>query len=370
MTSVKEPIIPDLDDPRQRSMYFEDHVKVLVEFLTASSWEHAFDYFKTVVFAIRTTQIAQHGSAQPPVTTEEDKGALGALRLLGFFFVDGQKLGLVIQEICSSFLHFRRVFQTTIAAVLPVVITNWLNRNPHEFVRHHTQHRRLDGGPETLFDMAHALGDNGRRRNSLSAMQTTLLFLLPDVFEVASNLREAKGNSIIKKTTFLEGLKKSLRAKNEQAAYCLVSLLHVSRHFEVEDDAALVSFAFDIQDEVRDAMFRRALANPEHQTFEQDLLTAAFVSLAQLNRATSPEQLVDVCLAASAPRAFTMALVQGCGFLARQTDARKYKALFATTAPYMLSQLQVRRPTFLTLCKTSGSSSTIGRRRQCGCGGA
>lgn len=338
---LAEPTVPGPDDPREHPVLLEIHVKVLVEFLTASSWEVSFDYFKTVVYTIRTTQIAQHGSGQPATPTEEDKAAMVALRLLGFFWVDGQKLGLVIQEICSSFLHFRRIFQSTIAVVLPMVITGWLDRYPHEFVQQHTQHKRLDGGADTLFDMAHALGDGGRRKGALVALQTTLLFLLPDVFEVASNLREAKSNSIIKKTTFLEGLRKALRNRNEQAAYCLVSLLHASRHFEPEDDAALVSFALDIQDEVKDAIFRRPPANTESLTFEQDLLTATFVSLAQLNPSTSSEPLVDACLAPSAPRAFTIAMAQGCSFLARQADARKYDGLFSTTAPFMLNQLQV-----------------------------
>jgi neurofibromin 1 len=180
-----------------------------------------------------------------------------------------------------------------------------------------------------------------------------LLFLLPDVFEVASNLRDAKSNSIVKKTAFLEGLRKALRNRNEQAAYCLVSLLHACRHFNVEDDAAFVSFALDIQDEVTDAMFRRSPSQTEASALEEDLLTAAFVSLAQLNPANPPEHLLEACLASSAPRAFISSMIHGCGYLARQPDARKYDALFLVAAPFMLDQLQVR--TLSPTCCTAGT---------------
>lgn len=341
-STLVEPVVPSHDDPRKHPALIEAHAKVLVEFLTASSWERSFEYFKGSIHNVRTSQSAQHGAGQPTAISEEDRLALVGLRLLSYFYVDGRKLGLIVQEICSSFLHFRRPFQNTIAAVLPVLITSWLNHYPSEFVQYHTQHRRLDGGADTLFDMAHALGDNGRRRGGLLALQTTLLFLLPDVFEVASNLRDAKSNSIVKKTTFLEGLRKALRNSNEQATYCLVSLLHACRHFGTQDDVAFVSFALDIQDEVTDAIFRRSPPQADAAALDEDLLTAAFVSLAQLNPSSPPEHLLKACLGTSAPKSFTSAMIHGCGYLARQPDARRYDALFSIAAPFMLGQLQVR----------------------------
>lgn len=315
--------------------------KVLVEYLSASSWTCSLEFFRRVVYDIRTSGSSQHGPGQPVVASEEEKPLLTALRLLAFFWVDGPKLGLIIQELCSSFLHFRRPYQVTIAAVLPLLITNWLDRYPHEFVQQHTLHKRLDGGADTLFDMTQALVDHGRKKGMMFALQMTLLFLLPDVFEVASNLRDAKSSSMAKKTTFLDSLRKALRNKNEAAAYALVSLLRAARHFDVEDDAAFVSFALDIQDEVKDAIFRGSISATEGPLFEQDLLTTAFISLAQLNLDGCIDTLIGICLAPTAPMVFKAAVAQGCGYLARQRDAAKYERLFTAATPFMLGQLKV-----------------------------
>lgn len=318
----------------------ESHAKTLVEYLTASSWTSVFDHLRKVVYTIRTTGVAQQQPSQTPPMGEDDRANLVALRLISFYWVDSQKLGQVIQEICSSYLHLRRPFQTAIAAVLPLLVVSWLERHPHEFVQLHTLHKRLDGGADTLFDMTQAIVDNGRKKGMMFAMQITLLLLLPDVFEVASNLREAKSSSMAKKTAFLDGLRKSLRNKNEAAAYCLVLLLRAARHFDAEDDTAIVSFALDVQDEVKDAVFRRSAPNADGSHFEQDLLSAAFVGLAQLNPESGLDALAETCLAMGTPTSFRRAVVQGCSYLARQNDSHRYEALFGTATPYMLSQLK------------------------------
>ncbi|KAH6705072.1 ras GTPase activator [Verticillium dahliae] len=329
----------------------ESHAKTLVEYLTASSWTSVFDHLRKVVYTIRTTGVAQQQPSQTPPMGEDDRANLVALRLISFYWVDSQKLGQVIQEICSSYLHLRRPFQTAIAAVLPLLVVSWLERHPHEFVQLHTLHKRLDGGADTLFDMTQAIVDNGRKKGMMFAMQITLLLLLPDVFEVASNLREAKSSSMAKKTAFLDGLRKSLRNKNEAAAYCLVLLLRAARHFDAEDDTAIVSFALDVQDEVKDAVFRRSAPNADGSHFEQDLLSAAFVGLAQLNPESGLDALAETCLAMGTPTSFRRAVVQGCSYLARQNDSHRYEALFGTATPYMLSQLQaLDHPKALMAC--------------------
>lgn len=352
-------------DPGAYAASLEVHAKTIVEYLTASSWEGSFEYLKNVIYDIRTAGSSHHGTGQAVVSSEDDRHALVALRLLAFFWVDAQKLGFIIKELCSSFLHFRRPYQITLAAVVPALITNWLNRYPHQFVRQHTQHKRLDGGADTLFDMTHAIGDHGRKKGMTFALQMTLLFLLPDVFEVASNLREAKSTSMSKKTFFLDTLRKALRNRNESAAYSFVTLLRAARHFDAEDDAAFVSFALDVQDEVKDAVFRRPPLNAETPLFEQDLLTATFVSLAQLNLDGCVDTLVESCLAPTAPQPFKAAVVQGCSYLARQSDSVKYKKLFEAVLPFILDQLKVGA----SACFSS-HSETADRAIARGCTGA
>lgn len=320
---------------------FQSRAKVIVEFITASSWPYSFDYFRNMVYSVRTTVVSLPATAQPVVMSDEERAILVFLRLVSFFWLDGQKLGLIIQEICSSFLHFRKSFQNAVAVITPLLITRWLDRYPDEFVQLHTMHKRLDGGADTLFDMSQTIVDNGRRRAILYPLQTTLLFLLPDVFEVASNLREAKSSSMAKKVAFLDSLRKALRNRNEQAGYCLVSLLRAARHFHAESDAALVSYAMDVQDEVRDAVFRRFPAGTEGTLFDQDMMTAAFVSLAHLNLDSCVDSLVDGCLSMSSPPTFKLAVVQGCCYFASLPDPENRQLLFVAAAPFMRSQLRV-----------------------------
>ncbi len=89
-----------------RATEVEAQVKTIVEYVTASSWSSAFDFFRNVVYTIRTAAPPQTPVAASPVVSDDEKGALVVLGLMSSFWVDRQKLGLVIQELCSSFLHF------------------------------------------------------------------------------------------------------------------------------------------------------------------------------------------------------------------------------------------------------------------------
>lgn len=327
----------------------DTYIKIVVEYVTASSWKAAFDYFRNAIYSIRSTMI--NGPLEPPRSSvEAETAALVVVRLLSFFWVDGLKLRLIIQEVCSSYLHFRKPYQNAIAVVIPLLITRWIDRFPSEFVELHLMRRRLDVSADTLFDMAQRMSDSSRKRSLLFPLQTTLLFLLPDIFEVASNLTEAKSPGIVKKVAFLDGLRKALRSRHEPAAYCLVSLLRAARHFDAENDAALVSYAMDVQDEVREAVFQPlpsplsgpAAANgPDSHPFDQDTMTAAFVSLARLNLDVGIGALVESCILTGVPGTFKLAAVRGCCYFAQQPDAKRYQELFHLMLPFMSSQLEV-----------------------------
>lgn len=320
----------------------EANIKLIIEYVTASSWPAVFDLFRDVMYSARPTQ---GGATASSVSAEEERAALIMMRLVAFFWVDSQKLSLIVQEFCSGFLHYRQSFQNTIAVVIPQVITRWLDRYPAEFVQLHSMSnpRRRENAPDTLFDMTLTVGgDNGRRKALMYNMQMTLLFLQPEVFEVASNMRDTKGTGIAKKVQFLEGLRKALRNRNEQAAYCLVQLLRVARHFDAESDSGLMSYAMDVQDEVRDAVFKRYAPGTENAAYDQDIMTAAFVSLTHLNFEHSVDNLAVSCLSSSAPQSFKIAVIQACAHFARLGNSQQYQPLFTTASAFIQGQLQVR----------------------------
>ncbi|KAI1341677.1 GTPase [Xylariaceae sp. FL0016] len=318
----------------------EPHVKTVVEFVSASNWSASFEFVRNVIQHIRSSAPTQPGSGQHMATADDERASLVVLKFLSFMWVNGQQLGLVIQELCSSFLHFRRPYQNTVAIVAPLMISKWIERYPEEFVRVHNQHRKLDGGPDTLFDMTQTIGESGRKKGALYPLQTTLLMLVPDVFQVASNLRDAKSSGLAKKVAFLESLRKALKNKHEIAGYCLVLLLRAARHFDDNTDSAFVSYVLDIQDEIRDAVFRKYDPRSDGVVFEQDFTTAAFISLAHMSYEGYVESLTQVCVHSAAPQNFKIALIQACTYFARRGDAEDYHGLFIAAAPFIQGQLK------------------------------
>ena len=222
-----------------------------------------------------------------------------------------------------------------------MLIMRWIERKPEEFIDLHTMHQRLDGGAETLFDMTSAMADGGRRKSFILPFQTSLLFLLPDVFEVASNMRELKSSNISKKVSFLDTLRKTLRNRNEAAIYCMTTILRVARHFTLDSDAAILSYALDVHEEVREAVFRRHVPGMDSTNLDNGLMTAAFVSLAHLDFEICVNNLAPLCLAVNAPSEFKIAALSACSHFARQSNAGDYDALYAKAAGFIRVHLKV-----------------------------
>ncbi|CAL3962410.1 unnamed protein product [Diplocarpon coronariae] len=318
----------------------EEYTRTIMEYISCSNWPRVLDYLRSAL-----QQAARQPAASPAqanLAVDDDKSALVSIRLISSFWVDSRKLSIVVQELCGSFLHLRKSFQTTVAIVLPLLIARWLERNPEEFIELHSTLKKLDGGAETLFDMSNTIFDGSRRKGLLYPLQTSLLLLLPDVFEYASNLREAKSSSSIsKKVAFLEMLRKSLRNRNETAIYCLTSLLRVARHFPLDSDAAILSYALDVQEEVREAVFRRQSPGMDSANIDSSLMSAAFVSLAHLNFESCMENLAPICLAPNAPLDFQTSVISACSYFARQANADEYQPLFTRIADFIRAQLRL-----------------------------
>ncbi|KAI0973171.1 GTPase [Xylaria arbuscula] len=353
-------------DSNDETSAIEPHIKVIAKFVSASNWSASFDYVRSAMRNKRATGPAQSNSAQNLSISEDDRAILVTLKFLSYLWVDAQKLGLVLQELSSTFLHLRRMFQNTVALVAPLLIFKWIERYPREFVRLHSQGRKLDGGPDTLADMTHSLGDNGRRRSSLYPFQTTLLMLVPEVFEVASNLRDVKGSNMAKRVAFLEGLRKGLRNKNETAGVCLVILLRAARHFPPDSESAFLSYVMDIQDELRDAVFRRHHPVGDGILFEQDLTTAALISLIDLNLDVYVDSLAHICAQPSAPLSFKVAIMQTCSYFARRPNAQDYRRLYISVAGFIQQMLKamsaVSTDLYLGVRRTRRKPSTADAR--------
>ena len=189
--------------------------------------------------------------------------------------------------------------------------------------------------------MTNTMFDSGRRKGLLYPFQISLLLLLPDVFEVASNMRDVKSSSISKKVSFLEMLRKALKNRNETAVYCLTSVLRVARHFNLDSDAAILSYALDVQEEVREAVFRNPSTGIDTSNIDGSLMTATFVSLTHLNFEHSVTSLSRLCLAPNAAQSFKLTVISSCSHFARQSNSEDYKLLYAKVADFIRAQIKV-----------------------------
>lgn len=330
----------------------EAHCRIIVEFLSASNWVMMFEHLR------RSLRILQGSVAQPgnggsnSPMLEQDHDALVTLRFVAFFWVDARGLRLVLQEVAACFYNLRKPLQNTLALVLPTLIVRWMEQNPEEFISLHATHTKFDNGLDRLFDIANGMIDNGRWRSVLYPFQMSLLFLIPDVFDVATSMPTVgrytndtgmpkAGSPTFKKVAFLESLRKALRNRNSAAAYSLVLLLRAARHFDIDtNESALLSYALDVQDDIREALFRKVATTKEPLVFDDGLMTAAFVTLATLNFKTFETLVVPLCFSAGATNDYRAALLSACAYLAQLPNHRPYIPVFAKVAQLVRSHLK------------------------------
>lgn len=101
-----------------------------------------------------------------------------------------------------------------------------------------------------------------------------------------------------------------------------------------------LSYALDIHDEIREAVFRRT----EVLSFDRTLLTAAFVTLTELDY---EETLTSQCLESGSPIDFKISFFSGAAHLAKQQSSDRFSPLFSKAAPFVRAQLKVRSLTKL-----------------------
>lgn len=296
----------------------------VIEFLSASNWALVYQAMKAKLKFLRTS-------------SSEDTDASG-LQFIAHLSLNQRKLSLVIQEISGSFLPLRKSSQNTLAALLPEAIHRWIDSHPKDFIQLHSAQQRLEGGADVLFDFAGSLTDSTKRRAVIWPLQTALVLLLPEVFVQADmNSGSARGNSLAKKIVFLNNLRQALRQPKSAdiAASCLITICRAGSLFTSDSDSALLSFALDIQNDMREEIFKKhTLGVPAlDEAVDRDVLIKAFVSLARLSVDSVVEHLIPRCLDKNSPMSFKITVFAGSAVLANQPNSENYSALFEAIAP-------------------------------------
>lgn len=294
----------------------------VIEFLSASNWPLVYQAVKSKLKTLRTTADDLYASS---------------LQFIAHLSLNQRKLSLVLQEISGSFLPLRKPSQNALAAILPEAIHRWIDSHPKDFIQLHSSQQRLEGGADVLFDFAGSLTESTRRRAVIWPLQTALVLLLPEVFVHADMNGSQRGNSLAKKIVFLNNLRQALRQPKSAdiAASCLITICRAGSLFPPDSDSALLGFALDIQNDMREEIFKKTphvVALPD-ESMDRDVLIKAFVSLARLSVDSVVAHLLPVCLDKTSPMSFKITVFAGAAVLASQANAEQYSALFAAIAP-------------------------------------
>nr|CAG8557750.1 86_t:CDS:10 [Entrophospora candida] len=276
----------------------------VIFYISSSNWD--------VVFAKIKSRIGNLAAAN------EDRPEIAELKLLECSNLNAKRLSRILQELCGSFIHLRKQSQITLATVLRKAIWNWIEIFPSEFISLCQNQKRLEGGPEILFDILHsAASESVNRKTAFWPLQTMLLVICPDILFSASMYERSdsdRTNTISKKVQFLETLKVSLKGKalSDVAALCYVDICKASTYVSKEDISTFRIIVPDIENDLKDKLFDLYRPFPDEHNINQSLMTDCLTVLFKLNPETTLNSLIPICLHVNAPNAFKLVLLKSC----------------------------------------------------------
>ncbi|KAG0011185.1 Ras GTPase activating protein ira2, partial [Entomortierella chlamydospora] len=276
-------------------------------YISASNWPIVFSRLKARI--------------QHLTTTNDDWPETAELKLLETASLNQRRLGQVLTELRSTFLHLKRSAQTVMGQVLHKAIWNWIEVFPSEFVHLCQTQRRMEGEPHILFDICHSLATDNRRRIHFWPLQTMLLILCPDI--LLSAAMSDNRNSLNKKAQFLEALKKSLRNKSlmEIAGLCYVDVCKASTYVSRNDTSALRHIVPEIENELKELLFTpsKPYLDTEGAT-DKATMSACLTALYRLNPRHVIHSLIPEMSSDRAPIAFKLVLAQSFYTIASEED--------------------------------------------------
>ncbi|KAI9597754.1 hypothetical protein BDF19DRAFT_434347 [Syncephalis fuscata] len=273
-------------------------------YVSASNWP--------VVFARLKARIAVLAQ------TSDENADTGEVRLLEWCNLNSRRLSMVLQELGTVFLQMKRSAQQVTAVVLRRSIWNWIEVYPMDFAQLCRSQKRLEGGPEILFDQCNSVADSHRRKMVFWPLQAMLLVLCPDIL---LNIVESDLIKTTKKTLFLDSLKKSLKSNKsaEVAAIACVDLCKAATYTNREEQLALSTIVTDIENELRDKLF-----DPQRPfltmsgAIDQRLMTECLTALFRSSPHSTLESLIPICLNDNTHTVFRLVLVKSCYLIASE----------------------------------------------------
>ncbi|KAI8078349.1 hypothetical protein BDF21DRAFT_43098 [Thamnidium elegans] len=288
----------------------------VIAYISASNWNVIFSKIKMRILYLSTT------TDENPETSD--------MRLLECCSLNSKRLSLVLSDFCSSFSSLKKATQLVVAAILRRAIWGWIETYPGEFMQLCQNQKRLEGGPDVLFEICLSLADTTRKKAILWPLQTMLLILCPDILYSVSTPEGSSRNVNSKKTLFLATLKSSLKPGRmaELAAICYVDICKAATYVSKTDASALRHIVPDVENELRGQLFdpeKPLIADSlmsglgiiiDHRSLLADCLVAMF----RLNPRHAMRSLFPSCLDHRAPTLFKISLVKACLAIASEEN--------------------------------------------------
>lgn len=193
VASISSDIIVDIYKAASRVIFY----------VSASNWHIMFIKIKTRILYLTTTLDENPNFADLRLL---ECCALNSNRLSAILVGKMKSKGLIDRltdlfldlfsslEFCTAFLHLKKSAQLMAAVVLRHAIWSWIETYPMEFMRLCQSQKRLEGGPEILFNICNTLADTTRKKAIFWPLQTVLLILCPDLL-LAAAVSETRGIS-------------------------------------------------------------------------------------------------------------------------------------------------------------------------------
>ncbi|GBC02045.1 hypothetical protein RclHR1_04420015, partial [Rhizophagus clarus] len=321
----------------------------VIFYISASNWN--------VVFARIKNRIAFLSSINDewPDTSE--------LKLLECSDLNSKRLSMVLQELCSSFSNLKRYAQISMATVLRKAIWNWIEVFPAEFVKLCQSQKRMEGGPELLFDICNNISNGSKSKSLFWPLQTMLLILCPDMLMNGVTVDKPSTKSSHRKILFFEHLKKSLRGRNhaEVAAACYVDIFKASTYVARNEKSALRQIVREMENELKDKLFDPNRPFPSEQNIDQKLMTDCLTALFRLNPENTLRTLIPICVHEDAPNSFKLVLVKSCYSIAAEEPRLPWSPKINTMYPYLAAPL---RKLFQDLINSRNTPLDMGRQNR------
>ncbi|CAH7670866.1 hypothetical protein BY996DRAFT_4641287 [Phakopsora pachyrhizi] len=236
-------------------------------------------------------------------------------RLLEFCSLNRVRLSSVIRELSAQFAHLKRAAQSDISLALRRSIWNWIETYPNEYANLVRSNGRLDGGPDVLFDVAHGLSENGKKRAYTWPMMAMLLAVCPDIaLKIAVGERN-RSQVTARKAAFIESLRKNLKAvkMTDVATSCCVDLCKVATFSPKTtiEGPGLRLLALDLVSDLNSRLLdpSKPFTNPEGLV-EIALMSEALAALCKLDRHFVDSTLLEKYLSPTSFPPFQIAFIQ------------------------------------------------------------